>query len=122
MNDPNALVIHKSLFTSQHYSFFLYKNTPPTPFVKPDILYSTKDEGEILIEWDTQNEELTMRIFVDISNLYESKHTFAMDLVSRLERVSHPNLLNILEPVMHIDEIKTIVFKTEAPDHISTWK
>lgn len=104
-NDPNSLVIHKALFNTQHYSFFLYKMDMPSEFIKPDILYSTKEEGEILIEWDSQANDLTMRIFVDISNLFESKHSYAMDLVSRLERVSHPNILNILEEVGLIDEI-----------------
>jgi hypothetical protein len=36
----------------------------------PDILYSTKDDGEILIEWDSQSQGLAMRIFVDITNVY----------------------------------------------------
>ena len=45
-----------------------------------------------------------------------------MDMVSKLENVKHPNILNFLEPAMLIEEIQTLVFKTESPDHISTWK
>lgn len=63
-----------------------------------------------------------MRIFVDITNVYSKKQKYAMNLVSKLEQVRHPNILNLLEPVMLIDEIQTLVFKTESPDHISTWK
>lgn len=68
--DPNSLVIGKALFNTQHYSFFLYKNNPPPQEIKPDILYSTKDEGEILIEWDAERNILCMRIFVDITNVF----------------------------------------------------
>jgi serine/threonine protein kinase len=116
------MVIGKALFNTQHYSFFLYKQCVPAPSLKPDILYSTKDEGEILIEWDSDTKQLCMRIFVDITNVYSKKHKYAMNLVSKLEQVNHPNILNLLEPVMLIDVIQTLVFKTEAPDHISTWK
>ncbi len=94
----------------------------PARTLKPDILYSTKDEGEILIEWDSQLQVLAMRIFVDITNVYQKKHKYAMNLVSKLEQVNHPNIMNLLEPAILIDEIQTLVFKTEAPDHISTWK
>jgi hypothetical protein len=46
-----------------------------------------------------------MRIFVDITNVFQKKHKYAMNLVSKLEQVNHPNILNFLEPVMLIDEI-----------------
>ena len=46
-----------------------------------------------------------MRIFVDIPNLYQKKHKYAMSLVSKLEKVKHPNIMNLLEPVILIDEI-----------------
>jgi len=52
-NDPNSLVIGKALFNTQHYSYFLYRQKPLNDSTMPDILYSTKDEGEILIEWDS---------------------------------------------------------------------
>ena len=94
----------------------------PARTLKPDILYSTKDEGEILIEWDSTLQVLAMRIFVDITNVYQKKHKYAMNLVSKLEQVNHPNIMNLLEPAILIDEIQTLVFKTEAPDHISTRK
>lgn len=63
-------MIGKSLFNTQHYSFFLYKKRLPAECVKPDILYSTKDEGEILIEWDSAANKLSMKVFVDITNVY----------------------------------------------------
>jgi len=63
-----------------------------------------------------------MRIFVDITNVFQKKHKYAMNLVSKFEQVNHPNIMNLLEPAILIDEIQTLVFKTEAPDHISTWK
>ena len=103
--DPNSLVIGKALFNTQHYSFFLYKQVMPSKQVKPDILYSTKDEGEILIEWDELHNQLSMRIFVDITNVYQKKHKYAVNLISKLEQVNHPNILNLLEPVNLIDEI-----------------
>lgn len=90
--------------------------------MKPDILYSTRDEGEILIEWDVATNKLAMKVFVDITNVFEQKHKYAIDMVSKLESVNHPNILNFLEPSTLINEIQTLVFKTEAPDHISTWK
>lgn len=118
----DVLLLHHTLFSPRHYAFYYYKQQEmPSQFVKPDILYSTEGEGEILIEWDSEAEELSMRIFVDISNLKESRHNFIRDLVSRLERVSHPNIMKITEPAKFINEIKTLVFKTEAPDHITTW-
>lgn len=83
----------------------MYKQVEPAISIKPDILYSTKDEGEILIEWDSEAKQLCMRIFVDITNVYSKKHKYAMNLVQKLEQVNHPNVLNLLEPVMLIDEI-----------------
>jgi|688.fasta_scaffold122170_3 hypothetical protein len=46
-----------------------------------------------------------MRIFVDITNVYSKKHKYAMNLVSKLEKVNHPNILNLLEPVIQIEVI-----------------
>ena len=77
---------------------------PPTS-ISPDILYSTKDDGEILIEWDSKHKQMAMRIFVDITNVYSKKQKYAMNLVSKLEKVNHPNILNLLEPVILIDMI-----------------
>ena len=90
--------------------------------ILPDILYSMKDEGEILIEWNAVINQLSMCIFVDISGDPPEKISYAIELVSKLEQVKHPNLLSLLEPAVLINEIQTLVFKTEAPDHISTWK
>lgn len=68
-NDPNSLVIGKALFNTQHYSYFFYRQTPLNRATLPDILYSTKDEGEILIEWDSLLKDLSMRIFIDITGM-----------------------------------------------------
>lgn len=62
----------------------------------PDILYSTKDEGEILIEWDSALKELSMRIFVDITGVGSKTLKYAANLVSKLEKVNHPNVMNLL--------------------------
>jgi hypothetical protein len=90
--------------------------------VKPDIIYSIKDEGEILVEWDTTIKKLSMKVFVDFTNVYQNKHKYALELAARLEKIKHPNILNFLEPAKLINDNKTLMFKTEAPDHISTWK
>lgn len=121
-NDPNSLVIGKALFNTQHYAYFLYKHTPLNCTTMPDIIYSTKDEGEILIEWNSAIKELTMRIFVDIANLDSKMQRYATHLVSKLEKINHPSIMNLLQPAILVDEIQTLVFLTESPDHISTWK
>lgn len=88
----------------------------------PDIIYSQLDDGEILIEWYAETEQLFMLTFVDLTNIYSQKQGSAQDLMNLLENMQHPNLLNIVQPCIMLDNIKTAVFRTEAPDHISTWK
>ena len=46
-----------------------------------------------------------MRIFFDIMNEYSKKHKYAMNLVSKLEKVNHSNILNLLEAVIQIEVI-----------------
>jgi hypothetical protein len=73
------MVIGKAFFNSLHYAYFYYKRlTPVTIF--PDILYSTKDDGEVLIEWDT--ERLSMLTFIDLSILPSKKHEIALKLAT----------------------------------------
>jgi hypothetical protein len=55
--------------------------------VKPDIIYSIKDEGEILVEWDTTIKKLSMKVFVDFTNVYQNKHKYALELAARLEKI-----------------------------------
>lgn len=90
--------------------------------VLPDVLYSQEEDGEIAIEWSPFKEQLTMLTFIDLNHLYPQMKQFATDLVAQMQSTSHPNLLNLTETVYIIDQIQTIVFKTESPDHISGWK
>jgi serine/threonine protein kinase len=39
-----------------------------------------------------------------------------------IEKTSHPNLLNLCGKSQILKQINTLVFKTDSPDHISTWK
>ncbi len=39
-----------------------------------------------------------------------------------MESLKHPNLLNILGKAVVLRDINTVALRTEAPDHISTWK
>jgi hypothetical protein len=52
--------------------------TPRTIF--PDILYSTKDDGEVLIEWDTKR--LSMLTFIDMSLMPAKQHEMALKLAT----------------------------------------
>jgi serine/threonine protein kinase len=42
-------------------------------FIWPDILYTQKKDGEILIEWDNQSNKLNMLTFVDLQEVYPEK-------------------------------------------------
>lgn len=57
--DGKNLIIEKALLTPDHYSYFYYHNKAkfskeqnPLSGVLPDILYSQRQEGEIVIEWN----------------------------------------------------------------------
>ena len=63
-----------------------------------------------------------MITFVDISNIFPQGQHFALDSVKILEQTNHPNLLNLVANVHMLEEINTLVFRTECPDHISSWK
>ena len=103
--DPNSFVIGKVLIKTANYAHFLYKDDMPADSVKCEILYSVEDEGEILLEWDSAISELSMKVFVDMTDLVEEKKKCAKDLVAKLERVNHPNILNFIEPAIFLDKI-----------------
>ena len=63
-----------------------------------------------------------MVTFVDISNIFPQGQHFALDSFKILEQTNHPNLLNLVANVHILEEINTLVFRTECPDHISSWK
>jgi serine/threonine protein kinase len=39
-----------------------------------------------------------------------------------MAKINHPNVLTFTEKPCFLPEINTLVFKSEAPDHISSWK
>lgn len=43
-------------------------------------------------------------------------------LIQGLQKADHPNLLNLKGSTLMLDSVQTIAFRSEAPDHISTWK
>lgn len=45
-----------------------------------------------------------------------------LEFFSNVECANHPNLLNVIGGPVCLPEIKTVAFRTDAPDHISTWK
>ena len=45
-----------------------------------------------------------------------------LKFISNLKNENHPNLLNIDGDVVFLEEINTVAFRTDSPDHISTWK
>lgn len=45
-----------------------------------------------------------------------------MNFINNLENENHPNLLNIHGDVVFLENINTVAFRTDSPDHISTWK
>ena len=48
--------------------------------------------------------------------------TSLLKFISNLKNENHPNLLNIDGDVVFLEEINTVAFRTDSPDHISTWK
>ena len=40
----------------------------------------------------------------------------------QFKNAKHPNLLNIIGKVELLSDINTLIFRSDAPDHISTWK
>ncbi len=75
-----------------------------------------------MIEWHPDQERLNMLTFVDITNVFQGKQQHALDVLGLLEKTHHPNLLNLVGPCQIMDNIRTLLFRTESPDHISTWK
>jgi len=95
----------------------------------PDILYSQSNDGEIVIEWDENSNKLSLITYIDISGFNQPMSSSNLDyynlppLVKRLTHINHPNLLNMTgDTLTMLDDIETLAFRTEAPDHISTWK
>jgi len=43
-------------------------------------------------------------------------------LIELLEKSKHPNLLNLTAKAVMLTDIQTLVFRSESPDHISSWK
>ncbi|CDW74718.1 phosphatidylinositol-4-phosphate 5- [Stylonychia lemnae] len=87
-----------------------------------DILYSEEGDGEILVEKSPDQKELQLITCIDISTLYKEKRTKAIDIAKEFQKLQHPNLLSILEEFKLLDNSGTLLFKTEAPDHIAGWK
>ena len=73
------MVIGKAFFNSLHYAYFYYKRLA-LGTIFPDILYSGKDDGEVLIEWDTKR--LSMLTCVDLSVLPTKKQEMALKLAN----------------------------------------
>jgi hypothetical protein len=46
----------------------------------PDILYTQKKDGEILIEWNDSTKKLGMLTFVDLQEVYPEKQQVAIEL------------------------------------------
>ena len=43
-------------------------------------------------------------------------------MAQEIQRFDHPNLLNLTTNYQILGNDETILFQTEAPDHISGWK
>jgi hypothetical protein len=63
-----------------------------------------------------------MLTFVDLHEVYPEKQQVAIELAMKMQKLYHPNLLNLTAPVMILDNVQTLVFRSESPDHISSWK
>ena len=65
-----------------------------------------------------------MLTFVDLTNIYPQKQGAALEQMVILGKTQHINLLNSVAPcqIIMTDVKPTAVFRTESPDHISTWK
>ena len=88
----------------------------------PDILYTQRKDGELLIEWNNTISKFSMLSYVDLQQVFPEKQQVAIDLALDMQKLYHPNLLNMTAPVLILDNVQTLVFRTESPDHISSWK
>ena len=59
---------------------------------------------------------------VNIDSIPLHKHQELKQFIQKIESINHPNLLNLIGKALILDNINTIALRTEAPDHISTWK
>ena len=85
-----------------------------------DILYSNKTEGQIVIEHDFLKKIDKLVTTIDLGSVYQERRLKAFELANKLSHLSHPNLLNLINPP-HIED-KVITFETEAPIKNRGWQ
>jgi len=59
---------------------------------------------------------------VDISTLYKEKRNKAIEIAKEYQKLQHSNLLCTIRDFELLDNNDTLMFYTEAPDHIAGWK
>lgn len=75
-----------------------------------------------MIEYDTDHNKLRLITCIDISTLYKDKRNKAIEMAKEISKLAHPYILNPIQEYELLDNGGTLVFKSEAPDHISGWK
>jgi serine/threonine protein kinase len=78
-------------------------------------------EGEIAIEWDATAEKLHLLTMIDVTEL-PHEQVAIHKMIEQYSLLTHPNVMKFTETPVMLANIQTLVFKTDAPDHISTWK
>lgn len=63
-----------------------------------------------------------MLTLIDVTGVTLPEPNFLQDLVERFSKANHPNLLNLKSKAIMLNDVQTLVLRTDSPDHISTWK
>lgn len=71
----------------------------------PDILYTQQKDGEILVEWNNTTKVFSMLTFVDLTEVFAEKQQVAIELALKMQKLYHPNLLNITAPILILDNV-----------------
>jgi hypothetical protein len=132
------MLFNKAILTQDHYTYFYYADQfvtmepyedkiPPRNEAKalgryPDILYSSSYDGEIAIEWNEKKKSLEMLTLIDLTGLAHPSPRIMEQMIDQFQKANHPNLLNLNAKAVMLDDVQTLVFRSESPDHISTWK
>jgi len=66
--------------------------------------------------------QLRLITCVDISTLYKEKRNKAIEIAKEYSKLQHPNILSMISEFELVDNNGTLMFYTEAPDHIAGWK
>jgi hypothetical protein len=68
-----------------------------------DELYNEKADGQILIRRSILNLKFEFLLFIDISNFFNDKRQKAIDMAELLNKLKHPNLLNLTADYILLD-------------------